>query len=364
MPRVMSSVLAISRSNAYGIRGIIVASSPSWAPHRVAVMSPHVKPSQVTQSALTHSSVPPTWNINVKDSKDPRTLLENKSRNGSRRAVSRHVVLLAGTFALAAEAGAAQQHEFAGVDAALQSTTMRTDHGMFSLVVISLIKVPSKISRATGTTILFTPGGPSGLGVGFDPRGVSRTAPPIVVFEDQVEDATWRGISARWRTLRRTRRLTPCHGCVVDSENYRPRLWSNNLLDADLALHTILDGCIAAGPLNCALYESTTEKVHARPTAIFDSLKKQPLPVYRNETRKDSRTATGHRADAYLMSCTYAGDPRPPVIATPDALTAIACMDTDAPRAADTAEDLEEHLVQMREHSEFAEQWPLRVLCT
>ncbi|GJE90062.1 alpha/beta hydrolase [Phanerochaete sordida] len=200
---------------------------------------------------------------------------------------------------------------------------------------------------------------------------------------------------------------------VVDAENYYAGLWSNNLLDADKTLKTILDACVAAGPSTCALYEPSTDKVHARLTAIFDALKQRPLPVYNNITGKEyglidykiARSALFNRlyspypstpeGPTYpimdllealaqvekgdglalgrwmgivpaqtLFSCNCPSKPRPPQVLSPEAFTAIACSDSDLARAGDTIEDLEEHFAKMRGDSEFADQWPFRVICS
>ena len=172
----------------------------------------------------------------------------------------------------------------------------------------------------------------------------------------------------------------------------------------------ILDACVAAGPTSCPLYESTTEKVHARLTAIFDALKRRPLPVYNNITGKEyglvdyklarralftlliapygtttkypsvdrlraladvekgdglalARLAGIVPADA-PFSCSCPGEPRPPIADTPDATAAIVCADAEAARGEDTVEDLEEHFRKMSEGTEFADQWPFRTYCS
>ncbi|EKM58438.1 uncharacterized protein PHACADRAFT_252753, partial [Phanerochaete carnosa HHB-10118-sp] len=202
---------------------------------------------------------------------------------------------------------------------------------------------------------------------------------------------------------------------VADAEDYYSGLWSNNLLDTDLALRMILDACVASGPLRCALYESTTDKVHTRLTAIFDSLKKRPLPVYNSEASKEYGLIDYKLAHRELFmrlhspyggleagnasyptmdllhalaqvekgnglplarllgivplqapfTCQCSDSPRPPpAYVTADAFVAIACTDSDPARAVDTIEDLEEHFVRLHASSEFADQWPERVYCT
>ncbi|GJE90064.1 alpha/beta hydrolase [Phanerochaete sordida] len=373
---------------------------------------------------------------------------------------------------------------------------------------VALIKVPSKLSaRDTGYRgpILFNPGGPGGSGVamvansgdklqrligddfdivGFDPRGVARTTPPVVVFKNNAEEAAWRlrvqddpspnttadAVSRLWAKAQvlgsianqTTARASPyvstalvardmlnimqAHGYdkiqywgfsygtilgstfaamfpdnvgrliidgVADAENYYAGLWSNNLLDTDEALKTVLDACVAAGPSLCALYEPSTKKVHARLTAIFDALKKRPLPVYNNITGKEyglidykiarralfarlyspygstledptypamellEALAQAEKGDGLALgrrmgtvpaqtrfSCSCPSEPRPPLVATPDTITAISCSDAGFARAGDTIEDLEAHFVKMRADSEFADQWPFRVSCS
>ena len=210
--------------------------------------------------------------------------------------------------------------------------------------------------------------------------------------------------------------ITPPHITpgVVDAENYYAGLWSNNLLDTDETLHTILGACADAGPSLCALHESTTEKVHARLTAIFDALKRRPLPVYSNITGKEyglvdyklarlvlftllyapygstfyrnakhpsmdllHALADVEKGDGLALgrlagivpanapfSCSCPGEPHPPVVDTPDTTIAILCADAEAARGEDTVEDLEEHFRKMSEGTEFANMWPIRTYCS
>lgn len=189
-------------------------------------------------------------------------------------------------------------------------------------------------------------------------------------------------------------------------------LWSNNLLDTDKALRMILDACVAAGPSLCGLHESTTDKVHARLTAIYDTLKKSPLPVHNNITSREyglvdyklarralymllyapygdtvrnanypamdllRALANVEKGDGLALgrlvgivpadapfSCSCPGKPRLPIVVTPDAGTALMCTDSDSARSKDTVEELEEYFRRMHEDSEFADQWLHRAFC-
>ncbi|GJE90051.1 alpha/beta hydrolase [Phanerochaete sordida] len=373
---------------------------------------------------------------------------------------------------------------------------------------VALIKVPSKFSpgdEAYRGPILLNPGGPGGSGVslvegrglqfqqligdefdivGFDPRGISRTTPPVVVFKDSAEDAAWRirvqdtpppnttvdAVARLWAgaqvfgsianqstahsspyvstalVARDMLSISQAHGFdklqywgfsygtvlgstfaamfpdnvgrliidgVVDAENYYAGLWSNNLLDTDQTLRTILDACVAAGPSLCALYENTTDEVHARLSAIFAALKTRPLPVYSNATGKEYALIDYKTARRALFAQLYApyggtarvsnypsmellhalaqlekGDglalarhaglvpastpftcacpdaPPAPLLLTPDTSIAIGCGDTGLARVGDTPEDLEAHFANMSTFTEFADQWLFRVGCT
>lgn len=81
---------------------------------------------------------------------------------------------------------------------------------------VAIVKVPSRFApneEGYRGPILFNPGGPGGSGVdmirsigqslqkligdeydivGFDPRGVARTTPQVIIFPDEAEDAAWR----------------------------------------------------------------------------------------------------------------------------------------------------------------------------
>ncbi|KAJ6558045.1 TAP-like protein-domain-containing protein [Mycena capillaripes] len=69
---------------------------------------------------------------------------------------------------------------------------------------------------------------------------------------------------------------------VVDAEDYFETRWSNNLLDADEALQTFFDGCVAAGPQRCAFYASTPEAISKNLSALYESIRTRPVPVRMN----------------------------------------------------------------------------------
>ncbi|GJE96256.1 alpha/beta hydrolase [Phanerochaete sordida] len=202
---------------------------------------------------------------------------------------------------------------------------------------------------------------------------------------------------------------------VVDADDYYAGTWANNLQDTDKALGMIIDACVSAGP-ECPLYESTSDKVHARLNAIFTNLKKQPLPVYNGTTGKEYGIIDYKLARAALFalvyfpygvtamtpiytsiiilhalaqlekgdglelgrilgmvpvqapfSCNCPGEPpapRPIPLANLDATIAIACGDAAASRGDDTVPILEEYYGQLSKISEFADMWPIRISCS
>ena len=171
----------------------------------------------------------------------------------------------------------------------------------------------------------------------------------------------------------------------------------------------VLDACVDAGPDICALYESTSQKVHTRVNNIFDSLKRRPLPIsamvngtYKNYGIVDYKMArtvvfrllyspygrngvraapnvTNALAEAekgnglplaelaglvptpFKCECSAPEKPSTPIL-TPDATFAIACGDGAVLN--DTLEDLERHFENMAKDSEFAAVWPFRSFCT
>ncbi|THU90841.1 alpha/beta-hydrolase [Dendrothele bispora CBS 962.96] len=141
-------------------------------------------------------------------------------------------------------------------------------------------------------------------------------------------------------------------GCV-DMEGY----FSNDLRfmveDADKALQTFFDTCHSAGPDACAFYDSSPSQIEANLEAIYDSVRKQPVPVVSGNTfgvitydvlkgtillllhTQDlfpalaaglAELATGNGALIFqlLGGLVSAG--------TPEALIAIECSDADSPQ--------------------------------
>lgn len=61
---------------------------------------------------------------------------------------------------------------------------------------------------------------------------------------------------------------------------YAPGNTTNTLLDTDKVLTAIYDACVAAGPLSCAIYETTTDLIRARVNRLIDNVHLAPAPVY------------------------------------------------------------------------------------
>ncbi|TFK35062.1 TAP-like protein-domain-containing protein [Crucibulum laeve] len=70
---------------------------------------------------------------------------------------------------------------------------------------------------------------------------------------------------------------------VVDAENYFATLWSNNLLDTDKTMRSFFVECAKAGPDRCPFYAPTPQDIAKNLTALYESVRKQPVPV-RTET--------------------------------------------------------------------------------
>ncbi|KAJ7031110.1 TAP-like protein-domain-containing protein [Mycena alexandri] len=66
---------------------------------------------------------------------------------------------------------------------------------------------------------------------------------------------------------------------VVDSENYFAVEWSNNLLDTDKTWMQFINGCVAAGPMGCALFAPTAAEILENVDRLETSLRARPIPV-------------------------------------------------------------------------------------
>ncbi|SJL15396.1 uncharacterized protein ARMOST_18893 [Armillaria ostoyae] len=66
---------------------------------------------------------------------------------------------------------------------------------------------------------------------------------------------------------------------VVDVDAYYSGDWRNKIADADKAMQSFFDGCVAAGPDACAFYASTAEQISDNLDSLYDSLLIQPVPV-------------------------------------------------------------------------------------
>ncbi|KAK6971968.1 Abhydrolase-4 domain-containing protein [Favolaschia claudopus] len=65
---------------------------------------------------------------------------------------------------------------------------------------------------------------------------------------------------------------------IEDPEDYYSTSWMN-LKDTQKTWNTFLDGCVAAGPDACALYEPTSSAIQAKVDALTQQLKTRPMPA-------------------------------------------------------------------------------------
>ncbi|THH28198.1 hypothetical protein EUX98_g5998 [Antrodiella citrinella] len=71
---------------------------------------------------------------------------------------------------------------------------------------------------------------------------------------------------------------------VVDSPDYYKALWSRNLMDTDAELFQLYQACVDAGPLVCAIHESSTEKIHSRVQGLLTKIRSYPASFYNATT--------------------------------------------------------------------------------
>ncbi|KAJ7449248.1 TAP-like protein-domain-containing protein [Mycena latifolia] len=73
---------------------------------------------------------------------------------------------------------------------------------------------------------------------------------------------------------------------VLDAEDYFDKLRSHNFVNTDRALQSFFDACVAAGPKHwwspkgCAFYAPTPEAISQNLTALYESIRVRPIPVY------------------------------------------------------------------------------------
>ncbi|KAJ7648654.1 TAP-like protein-domain-containing protein, partial [Mycena polygramma] len=66
---------------------------------------------------------------------------------------------------------------------------------------------------------------------------------------------------------------------VADSEDYFATKWSTSLIDTDKAWASFLQGCVSAGPDECAFYAPTAAEISDKVDKIYASLRARPIPV-------------------------------------------------------------------------------------
>ncbi|KAJ7700765.1 alpha/beta-hydrolase [Mycena rosella] len=66
---------------------------------------------------------------------------------------------------------------------------------------------------------------------------------------------------------------------VLDMQAWFSANFTSEMLDTDQVLQTFIDGCAAAGPDACAFHAPTSTEITAKLTALFSSIKVQPIPV-------------------------------------------------------------------------------------
>lgn len=66
---------------------------------------------------------------------------------------------------------------------------------------------------------------------------------------------------------------------VYDSHNYRAALWNSNLVDMEAVIDSLFSYCHRAGPVKCALYESTPSLIRQRYFRAISAVEENPIPL-------------------------------------------------------------------------------------
>ncbi|KAK6988641.1 Abhydrolase-4 domain-containing protein [Favolaschia claudopus] len=85
---------------------------------------------------------------------------------------------------------------------------------------------------------------------------------------------------------------------VMDPEDYYSTSWLTNLHDTNQTWNIFLDGCVAAGPSACALYEPTAAAIQAKVDAFSKQLKTRPIAAI---TSLSSSTPSYHVVDYSML---------------------------------------------------------------
>lgn len=180
---------------------------------------------------------------------------------------------------------------------------------------------------------------------------------------------------------------------------------TTNLVRTDAGLNAFYQACVEAGPVKCAIHESTAAQVSARVDSILNNLKRRPVPVFGNQTGSTGTyglvtykiaqnvllnflhspyptlspligtlnstvAALGLKSleegdgsiiwqaanpSRVSIACNSTTFPLPPIISNSDAANAIFCADQDPNHG--SIEDLEAYFVRQRKVSRFADVW-------
>ncbi|KAJ7160625.1 Alpha/Beta hydrolase protein [Mycena crocata] len=69
---------------------------------------------------------------------------------------------------------------------------------------------------------------------------------------------------------------------VIDMEAWYSANLTAEVMDTDKAVAAFVDGCVAAGPKNCAFYAPSSAEINAKLDTLYATVKSQPVPVITN----------------------------------------------------------------------------------
>lgn len=192
---------------------------------------------------------------------------------------------------------------------------------------------------------------------------------------------------------------------MIDADDYLSGTQASSLVRTDAGLHAVYQACVDAGPSECAIHEASVDKISARVDAIFNNLKRRPIPVFVNESSgtgtyglmtyklvhslffsflyspylgpPNATLATValralEQGDPSLfwafagasqgsLTCNGTTFPLPPIFASSEAERTILCVDTDPVDG--TIDELEAYFDGQAKISQFADTWPIASQC-